>query len=272
MDERVLAVWRVLWPKAIPEHEYETALLQANLISTAGRKAEPKEAPAPERKAAPPLDAPGDLLTVTVAEAAQLRGVTPQTVSQLIKSGTLVSYGGRPQRVSRAALLALAPPKGGPSRGRTADATPRDLISTAEAARLLGLDLTSVSKRVRMGKLRNYSSSPHVMQFSRAEVMAAPRKQRDGGPGAKARAKAKAKAKAEPEPKRAPPEDLIPMLEVRQMTGWNKSTAYAHIYAGRLVSYGSNPLKVSRAAIRALMPSPRLVEPPAQLPLTEVAQ
>jgi excisionase family DNA binding protein len=81
MDGRTLDVWRLTWPKAIPAHDYETALQLAALVSIAGRK---PEASTPA-VAGPP--AAEDL--ISVAEAATILGISEQTVYAWARRGAI---------------------------------------------------------------------------------------------------------------------------------------------------------------------------------------
>lgn len=77
MSDRILDVWRLLWPDGMPAEEYEKALNMARLVNIAA---------APPGKSAPPDEA------VTTQEAARELGVTVNGVLGMVKRGGLRAF------------------------------------------------------------------------------------------------------------------------------------------------------------------------------------
>lgn len=172
MDERVLAVWRVLWPKAIPEHEYEAALMQAELVGATGRKPEPRPAPA-----SPAAGAGGEDL-VDVEEAARILGISKQALFDRERAGKVERHpsSGRRRTLFRRADIEAQPGnfRGDGAKARptpTSHGVPNDLIEPKEAARILGISTNGLLRRSQQGLIRAYpgKSSRHHL-FSRADL------------------------------------------------------------------------------------------------------
>lgn len=172
MDERVLAVWRVLWPKAIPEHEYEAALMQAELVGATGRKPEPRPAPASPAAGAEDED------LIETKDAARILGLSKQAFGDRVRRGMLKRH---PSSTPRRALYRRAdveaqPMKVNTGRGasRTAPAShgvSKDLIAAPEAAKLIGISYNGLLHRAQVGLIRSYpGKSDRHRLFSRADL------------------------------------------------------------------------------------------------------
>lgn len=145
MSDKILDVWRLLWPDGLPVSEFERALMMARLVNVAvppvaGQITEPDK-------------------VLTANDAAEVLGVTGSAVHYMIKVGRLKASKSKGQYTIRLSdpneLAATRGQKRRRRRGGKAQTVVAadGRVSVTAAAKALGRSAQSVRDWIRLGKL-----------------------------------------------------------------------------------------------------------------------
>lgn len=149
--DRILEVWRLLWPGQMPEGEYEKALMMARLVNVAGSASLNGSASASHITVGPP--APDELVSTT--EAGKLLGISAGGVQYLVRTGALKSTrDGRRYLVRRVDLEAHRPRLLRRKRVAMGVSAPGEFLSVQQAAKILGIGQDTVCIWIKAGKLK----------------------------------------------------------------------------------------------------------------------